>query len=67
VAAFEKVWGSPINKREGPRRPGDAAGAYANADKAWRLLGWKTKLSLEDGIRSALEWAKKRKEVLGYA
>jgi UDP-glucose 4-epimerase len=67
VAAFEKVWGSPINKREGPRRPGDAAGAYANADKAWRLLGWKTELSLEDGIRSALEWAKKRKEVLGYA
>ncbi len=67
VAAFEKVWGSPINKREGPRRPGDTAGAYANADKAWELLGWKTELSLEDGIRSALEWGRKRKEVLGYA
>ncbi|MER3444328.1 MAG: UDP-glucose 4-epimerase GalE [Armatimonadota bacterium] len=67
VSAFENVWGSPINKREAPRRPGDAAGAYANADKAWELLGWKTELSLEDGIRTALEWGKRRQEVLGYA
>ncbi|WP_027892901.1 UDP-glucose 4-epimerase GalE [Calidithermus chliarophilus] len=66
VSAFENVWGSPINKREAPRRPGDAAGAYANADKAWELLGWKTELSLEDGIHTALEWGKRRKEVLGY-
>lgn len=66
VTAFEKVYGKTINKREAPRRPGDAAGAYANADKAGRLLGWETRLSIEDGIRDALRWGDKRKEVLGY-
>ena len=66
LTAFEKVYGQQINKREAPRRPGDAAGAYANADTAKRLLGWETKLSIEDGIRDALRWGDKRKEVLGY-
>lgn len=66
VNAFEKVWGKPINKREAPRRPGDVAGAYANADTAKRLLGWETKFTIEDGIRDALRWGDKRKEVLGY-
>ena len=66
LTAFEKVYGQQINKREAPRRPGDAAGAYANADTAKRLLGWETHLSIEDGIRDALRWGDKRKEVLGY-
>ncbi len=66
VDAFEKVWGKPIHKREASRRPGDAAGAYANADTAKRLLGWETRLSIEDGIRDALRWGEKRKEMLGY-
>jgi len=66
VTAFEKVYGKTLNKREAPRRPGDAAGAYANADTARRLLGWEAKLSIEDGIRDALRWGEKRKEVLGY-
>lgn len=66
LTAFEKVYGQEINKREAPRRPGDAAGAYANADTAKRLLGWETHLSIEDGIRDALRWGDKRKEVLGY-
>jgi hypothetical protein len=29
-------------------------------------LGWSTKHNLEDGVRSALDWAAKRKEILGY-
>ncbi|GAP13286.1 UDP-galactose 4-epimerase [Longilinea arvoryzae] len=66
VTAFEKVWGKPIHKREAPPRPGDVAGAYANADTAKRLLGWETRFTIEDGIRDALRWGDKRKEVLGY-
>lgn len=67
VAAFERVYGQTINKREAPPRPGDVAGAYANADKALELLGWKTEHSIDQAIESALEWAKRRKEVLGYS
>ena len=66
VAAFERVWGAPLPKREAPPRPGDAVGAYANADKAARLLGWRTQSSLDDAIASALEWGRRRPAILGY-
>lgn len=67
VAAFERVYGKPIPKREAPPRPGDVAGAYANADRALELLGWKAEHSIDQGIASALAWGQKRKEILGYA
>ncbi len=63
VSAFERVHGSPIPQEDAPPRPGDVAGAYANADRAAELLGWRATLSLEDGIRDALAWA----ESLSYA
>ncbi|MBI4928264.1 MAG: UDP-glucose 4-epimerase GalE, partial [Anaerolineae bacterium] len=50
VTAFEKVYGQTINKVEKPPRPGDVAGAYANADTARRLLGWEARLPIEQGI-----------------
>jgi UDP-glucose 4-epimerase len=65
VAAFEKVHGNPINKVDAPRRPGDAAGAYANADKARKLIGWKAVHPIEQGIADALKWAKVKDSVLG--
>ncbi|MCY4655034.1 MAG: UDP-glucose 4-epimerase GalE [Dehalococcoidia bacterium] len=57
VSAFENVYGSPIPQEDAPPRPGDVAGAYANADKAAELLGWQTTMTLEEGIRDALAWA----------
>ncbi|HEY8463438.1 MAG TPA: UDP-glucose 4-epimerase GalE [Bacillota bacterium] len=66
VAAFEKVYGRTINKIEAPPRDGDVAGAYANADRAARLLGWKTELSIEDGIADALRWGEIRNSILSY-
>ena len=66
VAAFERVFGSPVPVTEAGPRPGDAIGAYANADKAARLLGWHTELSLDEAIASALAWAERRSDVLGY-
>jgi UDP-glucose 4-epimerase len=65
VNAFEKVYGQPIAKRDAPRRPGDAAGAYASADLAFKLLGWKAELNIEQGIADALRWGEVRKNVLG--
>jgi UDP-glucose 4-epimerase len=66
VAAFERVSGTRIPVEEAPPRPGDAVGAYAAVDLATRLLGWKTELTLDDAIASALAWGVKRKTVLGY-
>jgi UDP-glucose 4-epimerase len=66
VTAFEKVWGKPIRTREAPPRPGDVAGAYANANRAKDWLGWKTGLSIEQGIADALKWGAMRASVLPY-
>jgi UDP-glucose 4-epimerase len=66
LAAVERVVGKPVPVTEAPPRPGDAAGAFANADKAAELLGWRTELSLDEAIASALAWGERRKAVLGY-
>jgi UDP-glucose 4-epimerase len=64
VAAFERVLGQQVPVTEGPGRPGDAVGAYANVDKAARLLGWRSELGLDEAIASALEWGRRRDAVL---
>ena len=66
VDAFEKVIGHPINKVEGPRRPGDSAGSFTNADKALKILNWKAELSIEQAISDALKWGELRQERLKY-
>jgi UDP-glucose 4-epimerase len=66
VAAFEKVIGKEINKQEKPPRPGDVAGAYANADTARRLIGWEARLPIEKGIEDALRWGKVRGTLLHF-
>ncbi len=66
IAAVERVVGKPVPTVEAPPRPGDAVGAFANADKAAELLGWQTEHTLDEAIASALAWGEKRREVLGY-
>jgi UDP-glucose 4-epimerase len=66
VSAFERVIGRSLTVTEAPPRPGDAVGAYANVDRSRQLLEWQTELSLDEAIASALAWADKRHEVLGY-
>ena len=56
LSAFENVLGRRMPSVDAPPRPGDIAGAYANVDKARHVLGWRPTLTLEDGIRHALEW-----------
>jgi UDP-glucose 4-epimerase len=67
VAAFEEVSGARVPVREAPPRAGDAVGAFAKVDKAARMLEWTARHDIRDGIASALAWAERRPEVLGYA
>ena len=53
IAAFEKATGIKIPYVIDPRRPGDVAENYANADKAFEELGWKAKLNVEDACRDS--------------
>lgn len=66
VDAFEKVYGQTINKAEKPPRPGDVAGAYANANKAQALLGWEAENPIEQSITDALRWGEIRGEILDF-
>ena len=67
VQAFERVYGQEINKRSAPPRPGDVAGSYANADKAWKYLGWRAELDIDQGIKDALQWGKIRHTILDFS
>ena len=66
VASFENVFGTKVPLTEAPPRPGDAIGAFANVDRSVELLDWRTELSLDEAISSALAWGEKRQEILGY-
>jgi UDP-glucose 4-epimerase len=64
VTAFEAVVGERMATIETAPRPGDSAGTYSTSRKAADLLGWVPQLSIEDGIRDALEWSRIRRAVL---
>ncbi len=67
LSAFERVYGRKIATRVAPPRPGDVAGAFANADRAQKLLGWRAERTVEQGIRDALKWTDEvRPKLLGY-
>ncbi len=56
VNEFMKVNNIDIPYAIKPRRPGDVAECYANADKAYKLLGWKAEKNLEDMCRDSWNW-----------
>ena len=60
---------SSINKISIPykisaRRPGDIGSCYANAEKAERLLSWKTELTVKDMVKDTWNWQTKNPQ--GY-
>jgi len=56
VNAFMKANNVVIPYVIAPRRPGDIATCYADADKALRELDWKAEKSLEDMCRDSWRW-----------
>lgn len=64
VKSFEKVTGVKIPYQIKPRREGDIAACYADASKAYKELGWKAELDIDDMCRDAWNWQKNNPE--GY-
>jgi len=56
VQAFEKVSGQKLNYEIVARRPGDVEKVYASTEKAEKVLGWKTELDLETGLKDSWRW-----------
>ena len=58
VHAFEEANNIKINYAIVDRRPGDIAECYANADKAYREMGFKCTRSIVDACRDSWNWQK---------
>ena len=63
--AFERACGRELPSKVAPRRPGDIAECYADAEKARRVLGWSAKLGIDDMCQSSWNWHSKNPD--GYA
>ncbi|WP_418509141.1 UDP-glucose 4-epimerase GalE [Corallibacter sp.] len=61
IKSFESVSEEKLNYKIANRREGDVIAAYADTEKANNVLGWTSKLSLDDAMRSAWNWQKKLK------
>lgn len=59
VDTFEKSTGVEIKHVYGERRAGDLPEAYANAEKAEKILGWKAEKTLADMCKDTWNWQSK--------
>ncbi len=59
INAFENTTGEKLKYKIVGRREGDITAAYADTTKANEALGWKSELTLEDGLQSAWKWQMK--------
>ena len=60
IQSFERVSGLKLNYQVVDRRPGDIVRIWADPSYANLELGWKAEKDLDDMMRSAWEWEKKR-------
>lgn len=56
IYAFEKACGRRLPYIIKPRRPGDIDACYADSSKAFRELGWRAELGIEDMCSSLWKW-----------
>jgi UDP-glucuronate 4-epimerase len=56
LAAVEKACGRTAQVEEVREAPGESRALVADADETRRELGWQARISLEDGLRTQLDW-----------
>ena len=61
VDAFQKVNNVSLNFTIGPRRDGDVIAIYAETQKANKELGWRPQYHLEDIVKTAWIWERRRR------
>jgi UDP-glucuronate 4-epimerase len=65
VAAVERATGREARVDRRPPQPGDVPVTYASVEKAERLLGFRARVSLEDGLRRSVEWHRSAETSVG--
>lgn len=59
IQSFEKVSGQKLPYKLVDRREGDVVEAYADTQKANKILGWKAESTLDQAVESAWKWEQK--------
>jgi len=57
IQAVRKVTGAPLEARYGPEADGDVRSTWADSGRAARLLGYRPRVGLEDGVAAQARWA----------
>ncbi len=63
VRALEAATGRTAILDRQPDQPGDVPVTYAAVEKAERLLGFRARVPLEEGLRRSVEWYRNEREV----
>jgi UDP-glucuronate 4-epimerase len=58
IDAVRRVTGFPVEARYGPTAEGDVHSTWADSRRAARVLGYRSRVGLEDGIAAQAEWAR---------
>lgn len=64
IKLLEKNLGKKAKIKTLPRHPADVTATWAHIKKARKLLGWKPKTSIEQGIENTVKWFLDNKEFL---
>lgn len=59
IQSFERVSAQKLKYKIVDRRAGDITTAYADTTKANEVLGWKSKYTLDEAMKSAWDWEQK--------
>lgn len=62
VSALERAWNKSAKIDRHPMQPGDVNHTYADVSKAKRAFGYEPKVSIEEGLKRFVDWAKTHKE-----
>jgi UDP-glucuronate 4-epimerase len=65
VAAIEKATGRRAILDRQPSQPGDVPVTYASVEKAERVLGFRARVPLAEGLRRSVEWYRRTKSEAG--
>jgi UDP-glucuronate 4-epimerase len=61
VTAIEKAVGRPAILDRQQNQPGDVPVTFASVEKAAKLLHFRARVPLEEGLRRSVEWYRKQK------
>ena len=62
ISLVEKHVDKKANIKLLPAQPGDVPFTNADVSKAYRLLGYKSKFTIDEGIKRTVEWYKEQQE-----